>query len=77
MDITEEVKMCMEKCPDFLDFPTAWAMQNTMNEHIQHHPNCSSVPDWHPLSGPGMLCDCGGVNELYENIKNHDKRRIN
>jgi len=59
MIITEEVIKGMEKCPDFLDFPTAWAIQNTMNKHVKHDPKCSSI------QANCFLCDCGGVIELY------------
>ena len=44
---------------DMLDFPTAWKIQRECQ--LEHHANCSSVPGWHPMSGPGMLCDCGAV----------------
>lgn len=56
-------------CPDFLDFPTAWAIQNTMNEHVKHDSKCSSVEGSHPLAGGCFLCDCGGLQELYDKIK--------
>lgn len=63
MIITEEVKKGMEICPDFLDFPTAWAIQNTMNEHVKHDSKCSSV------KADCFLCDCGGLTELFNKIK--------
>lgn len=44
---------------EMLDFPTAWAIQERGG--LEHHQRCSSVPGWHPLSGPGLLCDCGAV----------------
>ena len=69
MIITEEVKKGMEICPDFLDFPTAWAIQNTMNEHVKHDSKCSSVEGSYPLAGSCFLCDCGGLEELYNKIK--------
>ena len=68
MIVTEEVKQCIDKCPDFIDFPTAWAIQNTMNEHLEHDPKCSSVEGWHPLSGPAFLCDCGAVIRTWGKI---------
>lgn len=42
-----------------LNFPTAWAIQNEGG--LEHHPRCSCVPGWHPMSGPAFLCDCGAV----------------
>lgn len=44
-----------------MDYPTAWALQREVGEKLDHHPRCSSVPGWDPLSGPGMLCDCGAL----------------
>lgn len=44
-----------------LDYPTAWAIQKEVGESLDHHPRCSSVPGWDPISGPGLLCDCGAV----------------
>ena len=49
-----------------LDYPTAWAIQKEVGETLDHHPNCSSVPGWHALSGPGLLCDCGAVEREWE-----------
>jgi len=68
MEITKEVQEGISKCPDYLDFPTAWAIQNTMNEHVKHKPRCSSVEGWCALSGPAFLCDCGGVDKLWNEI---------
>lgn len=48
---------------DSPDFPTAWAIQNEGG--LEHDPRCSSVPGWHPLSGPAMLCDCGAVRKEW------------
>jgi len=45
---------------DFLDFPTAWRIQEEGSLH--HNERCSSVPGWHPLSGPANLCDCDAVS---------------
>ena len=42
-----------------IDFPTAWAIQGEGG--LAHAARCSSVPGWHPLSGPSLLCDCGAV----------------
>lgn len=70
MNITKEVRQSIEQCPDYLSITTAWEIQKTMNEYVAHDSRCSSVPGWHPLSGPAFLCDCGGVEKLYLNIKN-------
>lgn len=44
---------------DFIDFPTAWRIQE---EPLEHHPRCSSVPqEDEPLAGPGLLCDCAAM----------------
>lgn len=45
----------------FLDFPTAWKIQREVGASLKHHPRCSSVPGWDPISGPAFLCDCGAV----------------
>lgn len=47
-----------------LDFPTAWAIQDAGG--LTHNPRCSSVPGWHPLSGPALLCDCGAVEREWK-----------
>lgn len=57
----------MRKCPDVLDYPTAWAIQK--HAAIPHGAMCSSVPGWHPLSGAGLLCDCGSVQSEWERLK--------
>jgi hypothetical protein len=49
-----------------LDYPTAWAIQREVGETLQHDPHCSSVPGWNPLSGPGLLCDCGAVRKEWK-----------
>lgn len=50
---------------DFLDFPTAWAIQRRVE--LQHDPLCSSVEsDEHPLKGPFFLCDCRAVPAEWE-----------
>jgi hypothetical protein len=51
---------------DFLDYPTAWAIQKEVGTTLEHHPRCSSVPGWDPISGPGFLCDCGAVEREWE-----------
>jgi hypothetical protein len=52
---------------DFLDFPTAWAIQEAGG--LPHHERCSSVEGWHPLSGPALLCDCGAVKLRWEELR--------
>lgn len=54
---------------DYLDFPTAWHIQKKHLTEADHNPKCSSVPGWHPLSGPGLLCDCGAVQKAWERIR--------
>lgn len=49
---------------DMLDFPTAWRIQKETT--LEHLPNCSSVPGWHPMAGPAFLCDCGSVQLAWE-----------
>ncbi len=44
---------------DLLDFPTGWRIQE--GGGLSHDERCSSVPGWHPLSGPHLLCDCDAV----------------
>lgn len=68
MPIADEVKACMAACPNYLDFPTAWAIQKHQ-AGVTHKERCSSVPEWHPLSGPAILCDCGAVEAEYAKIK--------
>lgn len=63
----DEIARCMASCPEHLDFPTAWAIQK--KRQLEHHERCSSVPGWHPLSGPAFLCDCGAVKEEYARIR--------
>ena len=50
---------------DILDPSTAWWIQNNVVD-LTHNPKCSSVPGWHPLSGPGLLCDCGAVEREWK-----------
>jgi hypothetical protein len=56
----------MAAASEFLDFPTAWAIQNEVGPTLDHDPHCSSVPGWHVLSGPGLLCDCGAVRREWK-----------
>lgn len=49
---------------DFLDFPTAWRIQRE-RPGLDHHPRCSSVPGWDPISGPAFLCDCGAIQREF------------
>lgn len=56
---------------DVLDFPTAWAIQNDRGEKLHRAgQKCSSNPGWHPLAGPGFLCDCGAVENEWERLRN-------
>lgn len=49
-----------------LDYPTAWEIQHEVGPSLVHHNRCSSVPGWSPMSGPGLLCDCGAVRLEWE-----------
>lgn len=54
---------------DFLDVPTAWAIQEgKLGRPITHNEKCSSVPGWHPLSGPALMCDCGAVHDEWRRL---------
>lgn len=59
----------IRKCPDYIDFGAAWAIQKDRGETLQHHEKCSSVPGWHALSGPHFLCDCGAVEKEWARIR--------
>jgi hypothetical protein len=52
---------------DMLDYPSAWAIQRRGG--LEHHPRCSSVPGWDPISGPHFLCDCGAVVKEWESLR--------
>ena len=59
------------------DFPTAWAIQREVGPSLQHDPHCSSVPGWDPLSGPGLLCDCGAIHkEFLRRVREDEERRV-
>lgn len=60
---------CMKRCPNYIDYPTAWAIQRERGTTLPHHPKCSSVPGHDPLSGPGFLCDCGAVEREWQRIR--------
>lgn len=61
-----------------LDYPTAWAIQKEVGQSLYHHPRCSSVPGWDPMSGPGMLCDCGALEREWERRRaEHLRPRFN
>lgn len=60
--IVRAVKVC-----GYCDYPAGWAIQQT--RMIEHHPRCSSVPGWHPLSGPALLCDCGAIEKEFQRIR--------
>lgn len=56
------------RCPNYPDYPTAWAIQRDRGDKLEHQPRCSSVPGWHPISGPGILCDCGAVAREWKRL---------
>jgi hypothetical protein len=72
--IPDSILQPMRRCPDYPDFPTAWAIQNDRGVHLDHDPRCSSVPGWHPASGPGLLCDCGAVVREWERLREIEGR---
>ena len=45
---------------DFLDFPTAWEIQNEVGRDLPHDELCSSV------YSVAFLCDCGAVPNEWE-----------
>lgn len=53
-----------------LDYPTAWKIQHEVGPQLMHNPRCSSVSGWSPVSGPGLLCDCGAVEAEWRRRKN-------
>lgn len=65
---------CMSKCPDFLDFPTAWAIQR--HTSLAHDAKCSSIAGHHPMSGPHFLCDCGAVIKEWEMLTGNNAGAI-
>lgn len=65
----DDVELIKKLRFDVLDFPAAWAIQKDRGPALPHDKECSSVPGWHPLSGPGMLCDCGAVLTEWERLK--------
>lgn len=70
MKIPVDVKNAITRCQNFMDFPTAWAIQRNMHDSLMHDEKCSSVPGWHPFSGPAFLCDCGAVETQWRAVKN-------
>lgn len=67
--IPESIAAPMRRCPDYPDFPTAWAIQHDHGTSLTHHPRCSSVPGWDPISGPSFLCDCGAVEQEWKRLR--------
>jgi hypothetical protein len=49
-----------------LTFGDAWDIQHSVGPSLDHDPKCSSVPGWHPLSGPALLCDCGAIEREWK-----------
>lgn len=52
---------------NYLDFPTAWAIQRAGG--FAHHERCSSVPSEDPITGPAFLCDCGAVTREWRRLR--------
>lgn len=67
--VPASIAVPMQRCPDYADFPTAWAIQTDRGTALPHHERCSSVPGWHVLSGPGLLCDCGAVSYEWQRLR--------
>ncbi len=59
--MSEEIRL------DMLDYPTGWAIQRRGG--LEHHPRCSCVPGWDPISGPSFLCDCGAIVKEWERLR--------
>ena len=59
----------LARCPHYIDIPTAWAIQHSHGDKLEHHPRCSSVPGHDPISGPGFLCDCSAMEDEWNRIK--------
>lgn len=67
--VSDKITECMARCPEYIDFPTAWAIQHDHGAKLSHAPRCSSVPGWDPISGPGFLCDCGAIVAEWKRIR--------
>lgn len=52
---------------EFLSFSLAWKIQDSTD--LKHDERCSSVPGWHPMSGPAFLCDCHAVDQYYDQVR--------
>jgi hypothetical protein len=68
-NITEDIRAKMERCPDYPDYPTAWAIQKDRGEELEHNERCSSIEGWDPMSGPHFLCDCGAVEREWNRLR--------
>lgn len=53
----------------FLTLPVAWAIQRKWGDELAHDPRCSSVEGWNPISGPGLLCDCGTIECKWRDLR--------
>ncbi len=51
----------MNRCPDFLDFPTAWSIQRAYE--LEHDDRCSYI------QAACFLCDCGAVRKKWEELR--------
>jgi hypothetical protein len=67
--VPQTILIPMLACPEFPDFATAWAIQTDRGDRLNHQPRCSSVPGWDPISGPGLLCDCGALTAEWRRLK--------
>ena len=46
--------------------PHVFVQELTVRAALDHAPRCSSIPGWHPISGPALLCDCGAIVREWE-----------
>lgn len=51
----------MDACPHYIDYRTAWAIQHSHGDQLEHHPRCSSTA--------GLLCDCSAMEDEWHRIK--------
>lgn len=65
------IKTPMRNCPDYIDFPTAWAIQRDRGFNLEHKEGCSSVPAYQSLAGPCFLCDCGALKKEWARLRKH------
>lgn len=75
-DLPQSIFDRLARCPLYIDIPTAWAIQHSHGDKLEHDPRCSSVPGWHSLSGAGLLCDCSAMEDEWQRIKAMPRARL-